>query len=376
MLHFLSPTRNKTTNLYIGFSLLIFLFICHACGNKDDDTEPPVIIDPKDQVSEMPYEKLSDYNLFTGDLKNLEPAEGVLPYELNTPLFSNYALKSRFIWMPSGKSATYNEEDIFDFPVGTIIVKTFYYDNDFQDPSQGKRIIETRLLIRQETEWIAIPYLWNDEQTEADKHIVGRQTTVNWKHFDGSERSANYVVPNQNDCLGCHNVNNTIQPIGPKARNINSTLAYEDGSMNQLEKWSATGYLSGVLSPENAPAVPIMNDANNGTLEERARAYLDVNCGHCHNPQGPANNSGLNLYYNETNPVALGICKIPVAAGGGSGGLSYGIVPGKPDSSIMVYRMESIEIDVAMPELSRSVIHTEGVQLIKDWISTLEGSCN
>jgi len=157
---------------------------------------------------------------------------------------------------------------------------------------------------------------------------------------------------------------------------MNRLFSFSDGEKNQLDKLVELGYLKDVPASSQIPAVPLWEEENSGTTEERARAYLDVNCGHCHNPRGPAKNSALNLYYFEDDPLSLGICKAPLAAGQGSGGFAYDIVPGQPDSSIIIYRMNSVELDVAMPEISRSTIHEEGVQLIRDWITGLEGDCN
>ena len=323
--------------------------------------------------ADLPYETLAEYDFFEGNIVNLEPVSDVLPYKINTPLFSDYAQKARFIYIPKGSAAVYNGEDIFDFPVGTTIIKTFYYNHDFRDETKGRRIIETRLLIRLEDEWDSHSYLWNDEQTAATFSLVGRQTQVEWIHYDGTTRSTNYLIPNKNECKDCHKKDSVLVPIGPKALNINSNYDYADGTMNQLDKWAAMGYLSNNPNSADAPKTPLWSDPNSGTLNERARAYLDTNCGHCHNPGGDADNSGLSLYYHDENLTALGVCKPPVAAGGGSGGFAYAIVPGQPEESIMPFRMNSVELDVAMPELARSVVHEEGVALIKEWIASMDG---
>ena len=110
------------------------------------------------------------------------------------------------------------------------------------------------------------------------------------------------------------------------------------------------------------------------SLDARARAYLDINCSHCHNPSGPADTSGLNLEPDAAGP-ALGTCKAPIAAGGGSGGRPYGIVPGKPEESITVFRMETTDPGKMMPELGRAVSHEEGVALITAWIAQMQGEC-
>src|SRR5690349_10167375 len=78
-------------------------------------------------------EKLSEYGFYEGRLAELQPSANIFPYQLNSALFSNYAEKARFISMPKGMSATYNADSVFDMPVGTILIKNFYYPNDFRD---------------------------------------------------------------------------------------------------------------------------------------------------------------------------------------------------------------------------------------------------
>ncbi len=351
-------------------ALFIYLLLTQIACKKDEPIDPnaPIV-----DLANLPYENLSDYNFFKGNLADLSPNDGVLPYDLNSPLFSNYSSKSRFIWMPEGKTANYTEPGVLDFPIGSVIIKTFYYNNDFNDESQGRQIMETRLLIRQDTAWQPASYLWNEAQTEAEFSVVGKQVEVEWKHYDGSTRNTLYIIPNKNECKGCHNVNNELLPIGPKVRNINKDYPYADGTMNQLQKWKDMGYLDDF--PNFAPSVPVWNDPTSGSVAARARAYMDINCAHCHNADGPANNTGMFLDFYEMDETKLGICKPPIAAGQGSGGLEYAIVPGAPELSIMPFRMNSVELDVAMPELLRSVVDEEGVQLLRDWISSLPGDC-
>ena len=117
--------------------------------------------------------------------------------------------------------------------------------------------------------------------------------------------------------------------------------------------------------------MPVWSDKTAGTLDERARAYLDVNCAHCHQPGGGASNSGLDLRWEQDDPHAIGIGKPPVAAGRGAGGHLVSIEPGRPDASILLYRMDSAEPGIAMPELGRSTIHREGVATIRRWIDAM-----
>ena len=112
-------------------------------------------------------------------------------------------------------------------------------------------------------------------------------------------------------------------------------------------------------------------DIKDGSLNDRARAWLDINCAHCHQKGGPAETSGLFLNLEEKNATALGIFKPPVAAGRGSGNRKYNIVPGHPEESILQFRITSTDPGIMMPELNRRLVHQEGIQLIQDWIKSL-----
>ncbi len=260
--------------------------------------------------------------------------------------------------MPPGTSAAYNATDVFEFPVGTILAKSFSYPG---------KLIETRLLVRTKNGWFGLPYVWNASQTEATLQMAADPIRVAYQVPSGEKLEFDYMIPNANQCKGCHEKSKAMTPLGPKARNLNRDLAYADGTANQLVHWSQIGYLKGVPSPAQAPRAAVWNDASQ-SLEARAMTYLDVNCAHCHNPQGPANTSGLYLTYGQTDPLRLGFSKVPVSAGKASGELFYDVVAGHPEQSILVHRMESTEPKILMPELGRSLVHKEGVELIRQWI--------
>lgn len=324
------------------------------------------------EIPEKPYEKLSEYHFFKGNLSDLEPNDGVLPYDLNTPLFSDYAHKARFVWLPEGTSAQYDTSHVIDFPVGSVLIKNFFYHKDERDPTLGRNVIETRILINRGEEWQALGYIWNDDQSEAFYKVGGDIKQVAWIDAHGISRQVDYIIPNKNQCKGCHAYNDVQMPIGPKIRNLNKSFAYSDGSANQLDKWASVGYLTGFTPGYAHPKVAIWDDSTSGSLEARARAYLDINCGHCHNRNGAANTSGLYLTANAKHDISLGIFKPTISAGTGTGGLTYSIVPGHPDASILVYRMNSTDPGAMMPELGRRLVHSEGVQLIRNWIGTME----
>lgn len=351
--------------LGLGARLSVVAAIALTLGGCGKDVRPHL---------KEPYPaKLSAWKLFTGNPSDLKPNQDVVPYDLNTTLFTDNATKRRFVWMPQGQAATYKADDTFDFPKGTIFSKTFSYP----DASLGGRehLIETRLLVNAGNGWVALPYVWNAAQTEATLDIDADPVEVNWKNPSGGNYNIHYVIPNSNQCKECHDQSKVTGPIGPKARHLNRGLDYRDGRFNQLAYWTRIGYLRGAPDPAQAPKQPVWNDPSTGSVEARARAYLEVNCAHCHSPNGSASNTGLYLTDLETDPMRIGFCKTPVSAGPASAGLLFDVVRGHPEVSILVHRMESDEPKIMMPEIGRTIVHAEAVKLIREWLASLDGSC-
>jgi uncharacterized repeat protein (TIGR03806 family) len=343
--------------------------------------------------------KLSDWHVVFAEGGVLALNGGVVPYDLNTPLFSDYAHKLRTVWMPPGTTAKYDAKETFDFPVGTIITKTFYYPLPSGSPNGAGRnsssvartddpvrlplaldrvrLVETRVLVRRAGGWQAFPYVWNAAQTDAELARTGDARSLELVSQDGSREPFTYVVPNENQCAGCHVVDlktKQIAPIGPKARHLNRDFAYGNLSENQLVHWAKLNYLDGAPEASQAPKNADWRDAKQ-PIDSRARAYLDINCGHCHNSKGPANTTALDLTIFASGDRYLGVCKPPVAAGRGTGDHFFDVVPGKPDDSILPFRMQSSEPGVMMPEQGRTTTHREGVALIKEWIVAMPGIC-
>lgn len=338
-------------------------------------------------------ERLSEWNLLRISDGGLALNDRVIAYDLNSALFTDYAHKLRTVWLPEGEAAKYDGEDTFGFPVGTVISKTFYYpragdavaladDTTAERLNSGfalskVRLIETRLLVRREAGWAALPYVWNEEQTDAVLKRTGDAQQLTLASANGAREDFTYIVPNANQCAGCHATNATtreIMPIGPRARHLNRDFAYADGNANQLTEWTRLGLLSGAPDASDAPRNAVWTDSS-VSIDARARAYLDINCAHCHNRVGPADTSGLLLEHDAPIGPSLGLCKPPIAAGKGTGGRVFGIVPGEADQSIFTYRMKSTDPSIMMPELGRSLSHEEGTQLVADWIAAMDGSC-
>lgn len=313
-------------------------------------------------------ERLSEYGFFVGTLRDLNPSTGVFPYALNTPLFSNYAEKLRFVKLPEGTKIRYRDSAVFDFPTGTVLIKNFYYPLDFRKPEKGRIILETRLLVHEENGWQAYPYIWNEEQTEGTYDPAGETREVRYVNESGKRINTPYLIPNKNQCKGCHLKGNAVVPVGPSARQLNRIVEYAGTRQNQLQHWADLGIIDGLPPLSELPKGIVWDDVSTGSLNDRARAYLDANCAHCHSREGPANTSGLFLDVYEKDPPHLGVNKTPVAAGRGAGNLNFDIVPGEPDKSILVFRMKTNDLGIAMPEIGREQIHKEAVALIEEWI--------
>lgn len=323
-------------------------------------------------------------------------ADGVVPYDLNSPLFTDYAFKLRTIWVPDEAGAgLYRAADYPDLPVGTVISKTFYYPKGDDEntvlkseDSDGQtnpilqnldrvRLMETRLLVRRDRGWEAVSYVWNEDQTDANLTKIGDAQKLTLVSGTGAESEFTYIVPDINQCAGCHAPNNTtreLAPLGVRPRHLNKTYQYGDEPMNQLLNLVRVGYLSEL---DDIQQIARNDDWSDETVavNQRARAYLDINCSHCHNPVGPADTSGLDLTMEALAGPELGICKLPIAAGSGTGGRAFGIVPGAPEQSILLHRVETVNPGAMMPELGRSLRHQEGADLLRAWIAEMEGEC-
>lgn len=288
--------------------------------------------------------RLSDYNIYQGPLSALTPAPGYVPYELSSALFTDYAEKQRLIMIPAGSKMMLNGDGLLSLPDGTILVKTFYYYNDKRDTGKGKKIIETRLLIRSGNNWNAGTYLWNEDQTDAWLLTSGFTPVVNWIDASGNPRVVAYHVPGERECATCHNSGDQVVPIGLKARNLNRQVLRNGQEQNQLRYLHAQGLMD-AIDPQLVGTMPDYTDVSQG-LEQRARAYLEINCAHCHSQDGFADGKtelklGYDLPYSQTH------------IGG--------------NKSQIIDQMETGN----MPKLGTTVAHEEGLELIRQYINSL-----
>lgn len=351
-----------------GFLFGIIALLLGSCNNDDayiTVEESPVVAD----LTAVPYPNLSMYKFFMGPMKDLKPAVGLLLYKPASELFTDYAKKSRYVWMPKNTKATYvSDHQVLELPVGAVLIKNFFYNN--VAPSNTTRIIETRLMIRKETGWIFAEYVWNEEQTDAVLQMTGSTTPVTWTDENNITRSITYKIPKDTECLACHNIAQTVVPIGIKPQNLNFNLTYRNSTTLQLTKWVESGYLE-----PNFPAVTqstINYQDQSKPIDLRMRSFVDMNCAHCHRDGGYANRFALRFQFNKTNVLSnMGVCVSPNHfMPGFSGEL---VTPGDINRSILYARVSTNDPNYRMPFLGRSIVHQEAVDLVTQWINSLEG---
>ena len=292
--------------------------------------------------------KLSEMNVYIGDLADLNFSPNTFIYDLSSPFHTDYAYKQRIISLPIGTSMEYQGDGLPIFPDGTVIAKTFYYNYNETNLDAGRKIIETRILIQQSNVWHTGTYLWNDEQNDAtlseDEHIV----PVTWINELGEEMNANYEVPDALSCVMCHQNNGISTPIGPKLRSMNFNV---NGS-NQLTKFVLDGHLINLPSISTIGALPDWKDPSYSD-QVRTKAYFDMNCAHCHSPGG----------FHNTNY---------------SGEMDFRFESNFEDSQIYEKRLSirtrfpSSIPGYSMPFIGVTLPHQEAIDLIIPYLETLE----
>lgn len=346
--------------------------------------EPDEVVIPETK-KEIP-DLLSELNLFSFSNGQIEYSPGIIPYELTIPFFSDYAVKKRAIYIPQGSTATWQGTWTLDFPPGTILIKNFLYPEDMREPDKDVRIIETRLIRKDDDgKWKAYPYKWNEEMTDATLHVQGDVQEISFVDTTGETQTATYLIPQRNQCLECHEIKNDegermLSLIGPRPMFLNKEVIWNGETINQLQLLFDEGFLAESIEISDADtatdfdAILTTGIANLSPeeLNKAARDYLEINCANCHRPNGVSGiTSQLFLNVENEDSFHLGVCKRPGSAGVGTGGHTFDIVPGNSDESILYYRIETEEVGAMMPALGRSLAHREGAELIRAWIDAM-----
>jgi uncharacterized repeat protein (TIGR03806 family) len=365
--------------------IAVVTFILYSCSTSEEDyvditkenrASTSISGPVKFDFSQVPLPKLSDYHFFIGPMKNMTPGYKVIPYAPASSLFTDYALKKRFIWMPEGLKANYvADNQPLDFPVGTVLIKSFYY-NTIQ-PGNTTKIIETRLMIRNTDGWKFYEYLWNEAQTDAnlvvgEDFVNGSSQTITFRKPNNEIITTDYRIPSDAECFACHKHYELPTPIGVKPQNLNIDYAYPRGNKNQLLHLLQQGYLNSY--PASIVSTVDYHDTTK-PLDLRLRSYLDINCAHCHQDQARCDYRALRFAFSETsNPTNIGICV--TADEVLSPSLEKLINPGNFDKSVVHFRLSSNDESERMPLLGRTIVHDEGVTLLEEWILSLTQTCD
>lgn len=359
--------------------LLVSLALGFACSGSsethgDAGAGGAAPVKPTPAPEGEPFDTLAEWHLFSDD-RAQTPAEGVIPYDVAAPLFSDYTEKHRFLYVPPGKKIGYRDTERWELPVGAILVKTFAYPIDERDAGAGRRILETRLLVRESTGFVPHTYVWDAEQTKAVRKVAGDTIQVSWIDKTGATRSNDYAVPNTNVCLECHGKVGITGSLAGRTRQWNLDHDYGKGPENQIDHLAALGLLDGT-PPAVAMRQTLVDPFGSGSPSDRGRSYLDANCSHCHGVVGLAKGTALWLDWDHTDPVTgnptdFGVCKVPASAGGGTCGLAFDVVPGHSELSIVPCRAGTLESKIAMPPVGHNLVHDEGVALLEAWIDAM-----
>jgi uncharacterized repeat protein (TIGR03806 family) len=285
------------------------------------------------------------------------PLPALIPYSVAAPFWSDGADKERWLALPNGTTINVTADDDFSFPNGTVLAKHFRL---------GTQLVETRLFMRHpDGGWAGYSYEWNAQQTDATLVVGGKTTNVGGQ---------DWIFPDGNQCLACHTAA-AGSSLGLELAQLNGDLTYAatGRTANQLGTLDAIGLFTSPLGdPAALPGLPDPYGAD-GTLEERARAYLHTNCAQCHRPGAPASISvNMDLRF-ATALGATGTCGVAPQRG------DLGIVnpsiiaPGSPDQSVLLERLSRRGDSAQMPPLASSLPDAGGIALVRDWIGSLAG---
>jgi uncharacterized repeat protein (TIGR03806 family) len=340
----------------IGYNGNIYRFI-------EKDGSPPIHNIP---------ETISESGLFK-NIEILELADGLIPYTVNAPLWSDGAAKTRIIALPDTTKIEFSQNERWKFPPNAVLVKNFFLEMEKGNP-ESQKIIETRFLVRHSNreKWDGFSYLWNDEATDAQ--LLEDSFTKTFSIQDGDETvTQDYYYPSRTDCITCH-TDAAGFVLGVKTSQINKQHLFINNSDsvrdNQLRSYNNIRLFTSDIGNDYSEFPKLSNYYDEEeTLEDRARAYLDANCANCHRP-GSSGRTDMDLRF-EIPLEAMHIISVPPELNDMGIEGSERIKPGIPNSSLIYLRMINLA-DFRMPPLATSIIDEFGTGLLRDWIITLD----
>lgn len=305
---------------------------------------------------------LSQTRVFS-NLANLTPAAGLIEYDVNAPLWSDGAIKRRWIALPGTTTKIgFSREGNWTFPTGTVLVKHFELELTVGNPGTRKRL-ETRLLVNDPVDgWTGYTYRWNDQGTDATLLSTG-ETAIYQVREGNTVRNQEWYYPSRVDCMNCH-TQAAGSVLGPRTLQLNRDFAYASMTDNQLRSWNHIGLFDQDIGAASGyRAYPDPHGA--GSLTDRSRAYLASNCSHCHQPGGGTPRQ-IDLRYQTSRADTKTIDEAPL---GGDLGLTNAriIRAGVKESSVLWERMRRRDFR-GMPPIGTRVVDDAAVDLIGRWI--------
>jgi len=320
---------------------------------------------PPPPVHPMP-KLLSQTGAFL-DLGDVDPAPGLIPYTVNSPLWSDGAAKSRWMSLPTNTVIGFAPNGEWTFPAGTVFVKDFELPVDDTNPKVLRRL-ETRLLVRDTNGAVyGASYKWRADHSDADLVTAGTNENISIRTATGI-RVQRWFFPGRQDCLTCHTPASG-GVLGVKTRQLNGDFKYPNGvTDNQLRAWNHAGLFAPKLDERDIPhftRLVAVTDAG-APLEWRVRSYLDANCAQCHRPGGAEAffDARIDTPLERQNLVA-GPIENPLGISG-----AKIIVPHNTAKSILFHRLDLVG-NLQMPPLAKNVIDRNAVSVIAKWIDSL-----
>ena len=308
-------------------------------------------------------QRLSETGIFT-DLRNLTVNPSLVSYDVNTELWSDGAIKSRWVAFPTNENVGFKPQGGWDFPQGSVLVKHFDLPTDDGNPAVRRRL-ETRVLLYEAGGWKGYTYKWRADNSDAD--LLGQEAvseTYTIRTATGGSRSQTWTYPGQGDCMSCHTDASGIV-LGPRTGQLNGPSSEGDRrNDNQLTEWNEAGMFTANIgnSTDDFLRFTALDD-DNASLNDRARSYLATNCANCHMPGG-VDRIGMDLSWGSNLRTVLN--QQPesdelVIPG------SLLIKPGDKAGSMLWIRMQRTDSN-RMPSLGSHVVDQEAVDLIGRWI--------
>jgi uncharacterized repeat protein (TIGR03806 family) len=322
--------------------------------------------------------RLSQTGLFSSTREHV-PAAGVVRYLVNVPLWSDGTAADRFLAIPGRGRISLDEKGNWRFPEGSVLGRTVSIETERGKP-ESRRRIETQILHLEAESWRPYTYAWADDQSDAvlaDAKGASRTIAVADPEAPGGKRTLDYRIHARVECILCHNPwvekkttmfgPQSASPLGLNTAQMNRECRYGERRLNQLIAFNQMGLLAWTPTPNKLPRLANPYDES-GDPERRARAYLQVNCSHCHqfNAGGTANVAlGIEVPLSETKTVGVrpiqGTFNIPGARV---------IAPGEPERSVLYYRISKVG-GGRMPRVGSNQVDERAIRLFHDWIARM-----